>query len=165
MTSAGNDGVIATWDFRKLSNLNRKEKVVALSGKSENTQVIRQPLAKMMYCQSLRGGAECSGPVTLSKGVGAKYGQGDRTVMSVGMDGYINEWDVMSGRLLSKHNTHHSNKISCFATYSDNDNLLKGPRGKKSNPLCLLGGTRITAGCWDGNIRLRRMVMNRVNSK
>lgn len=163
MTSAGADGVVATWDFRKLSNLNRKEKVLALSTKSESTQVVRQPLAKMMHCQSLRGGIECSGPVTLSKGIGAKYGQGDRTVMSVGTDGHINEWDVMSGRLLSKHNTQHSNKISCFTTFSDTDNLLKGPKGKKNNPLCFLGGT-ITAG-WDGNIKLRRMVMNKVDSK
>merc|ERR1719223_2553444 len=87
MTSAGADGTIATWDFRKLSSLGRGKE--ASSG---NAQTVRQPMAKMKHCRSLRSGTECSGPVMLAKGVGLKYGQGDRSVMSVSMDGFINGW-------------------------------------------------------------------------
>ncbi len=156
MTSAGADGVVATWDIRKLSSLNRKDKVI-MSTQNDHTQVVRHPVTKMKHCQSLESGIKCSGPVRLSKGVNSKYGQGDRTLMSISTDGSIKEWDVMSGRLLSTHETRHKNKISCFTTFSDTDNLMRG-RGKNSDKLCL--GGSITAA-WDGKVKLRRMLLNR----
>jgi WD40 repeat protein len=164
MTSAGADGVVATWDLRKLgySNSRLEKSVVAATPKPEYTQIFRHPLARMKHSQALVDGAECCGPVTLSKGVSSKYGQGERTVMSVGTDGYINEWDIMSGRIVSKHNTKHNNRISCFTTYNENDNLLKSTRTKRSRHLCTLGGT-ITAA-WDGNIRLRRMSLRKAEN-
>ncbi len=154
MSSAGSDGVVATWDCRKLSN--SKD---AMSFSSQTTATIRQPNAMMKHCHFLQNGAECAGPVMLAKGVNSKYGQGDRTIMSVSTDGFINEWDVMSGNLLTKHNTKHSNAMSCFKTYRERDNLLKGRRAFSSDSFCLLGGT-ITAA-WDGKIKLRRMLLKR----
>ncbi len=149
MTSAGADGDIATWDFRKLSYLN--------GGKA---LTVRQPISVVKHYQSLSNGAKCASPVMLAKGVSSKYGQGERSVMSVGANGLINEWDVLNGRLLSEHNTKHSNKISCFKSFNESDNLSKGYRGgTKSSSLCLLGGT-ITAA-WDGKIKLRRMVLKK----
>ena len=160
MISAGAEGTIATWDFRKLSYLNQsRESMISQSGSS---QTIREPMAQMKHCHSLRSGAECSGPVKLSQGVGSKYGQGDRSIMSVGNDGYIKEWDVFSGRQLNEYNTSHVNTISCFKTYKESENLLKGYRGRNSLG-CYLGGT-ITAA-WDGKISLRRMVLTKDDAK
>merc|ERR1712038_1110065 len=116
----------------------------------------REPMSVVQHYQSLRGGAKCVGPVMLAKGVSSRYGQGERIVMSVGSNGLINEWDVLSGRQLSDHNSKHTNKISCFKSFHESDNLSRGHRGTKSSSLCLLGGT-ITAA-WDGKIKLRRMV-------
>jgi WD40 repeat protein len=167
MTSAGAEGTVATWDFRKLGCLNRGTDILSSSTNTQTgsiyTQTVRQPIATMKHSQILQSGAECAGPVMLAKGVGTKYGQGDRSVMSVGTDGFINEWDVLSGRLLNTHNTAHGNKVSCFKTFNENDNLLKGRRGRKSNLFCHFGGT-ITAA-WDGKIRLRRMVSNKGSVK
>jgi len=151
MTSAGADGVIATWDFRKLGNLIRMEK----NQHMECTKMIRQPVAKMSHCQSLQNIASYSSPVFLSRGIDSKYGQSDRTFMSVGSDGNIKEWDAMSGMLLSSHTTQHSNQISCFRTFTDTNNLMKCYKSRKG----IVSGT-ITAG-WDGNIKLRRMVLKR----
>ena len=156
MTSAGADGNIVTWDFRKLSHLNRGKDSLALKANGI-TQTVRQPMSVMKHCKALRSGAECSGPVMLAKGVSSKYGQGERSVMSVSTDGHINEWDVLNGRLLSEHKTRHGNQISCFKTFVESENILKGHKKFKGDSLCLLGGT-ITAA-WDGKIKLRRMVL------
>lgn len=158
MSSAGSEGVVATWDCRKLSNA-----MDTMSFASQTTETVREPRAKMKHCQILQNGAECAGPVMLAKGVSSRYGQGDRTIMSISTNGFINEWDVMSGRLLSKHNTSHSNAISCFKTYRDHENLFKGRRGANSNNLCMLGGT-ITAA-WDGKVKVRRMMLNKHTEK
>ena len=154
MTSAGSEGVVASWDCRKLSCTKD-----TMSIASQVTQTVRNPVAKMKHCQILHGGAESTGPVMLAKGVSTKYGQGDRTVMSVSTNGFINEWDVMSGRLLTEHDSKHCNAISCFKTYRDHENLLRGRRGFQSDNLCLLGGT-ITAA-WDGKVKLRRMLLKK----
>lgn len=156
MSSAGSEGVVATWDCRKLSSAKD-----TMSIASQTTETVREPRARMKHCQILQNGAECVGPVMLAKGVNSRYGQGDRTIMSVSTNGCINEWDVMNGRLLFEHNTTHCNAISCFKTFRDHENLFKGRRGSMGNNLCILGGT-ITAA-WDGRIKVRRMLLNKSN--
>ena len=156
MSSAGSEGLVATWDCRKLSCAKD-----AMSLASQTTETVREPRARMKHCQTLHNGAECAGPVMLAKGVNSRYGQGDRTIMSVSTNGFINEWDVMNGRLLFEHNTTHCNAISCFKTFRDHENLFKGRRGSMGNNLCILGGT-ITAA-WDGRIKVRRMLLNKSN--
>lgn len=150
MISAGGDGSIATWDFRKLSG-QVGEKVCMSSGRQHYlTQTIRQPIAGMHHCEQ-ENGVEYSGPVLLSQGI--NYVQ-ERSVISAGVDGKLKEWDISSGQLLNEHATGHNNAISCFSNASERTHI-PGPKTQEKNNL--VGG--LVTASFDGTVRLRRLVM------
>jgi len=153
MASAGADGTVATWDFRTMQHLSSGTVATKAGRNVLRTSTTRSPMAKMHHAQ------RNSGPVMLSKGVGTKYGQGERSIMSVSVDNAMKEWDVLSGNLLNEHKLKHSNKISCFQSFHAVDSLTRGHESRRGdNNRCKLGGT-ITSS-WDGTVRLRQLFLD-----
>ena len=152
MTSAGADGTVATWDFRMMQSLNGE--INAGRNSALKTNTIRHPLAQMSHAN------QCSGPVLLGRGIGTKYGQGERSIMSVSVDNRIKEWDALSGNLLNDHQIRCNNKISCFKTFTAGESLTRGQEGGSENIAvgCKLGGTITTS--WDGTVRLRQLFLD-----
>ena len=147
MTSAGNDGTIGTWDFRMMKTLNGDMD----SGKPvARAHTIRYPLAQMCHAN------QSSGPVLLGRGVGTKYGQGERSIMSVGIDSIVKQWDPLSGKLLDEHKNSSRSKVSCFKSFAPGESLTRGQLCDEGSDTSLtLGGTITTS--WDGTVRLRRL--------
>ena len=147
MTSAANDGTIGTWDFRMMKTLNGDID----SGKPvTRAHMNRCPLAQMCHAN------QSSGPVLLGRGVGTKYGQGERSIMSVGVDNIVKQWDALSGKLLDENKNSSRSKISCFKSFAPGESLNQGQVcDDGGNTSLTLGGTITTS--WDGTVRLRRL--------
>lgn len=152
MVSAGGDGSVATWDFRKLSG-QVGEKVCVSNGRQHYlTQTIRDPIAQMKHCDKHRGVVEYSGPVLLSKGVDLQ----ERTIVTAGIDGKLKEWDIVNGQLQGEHVTGHTNAISCFS-YVNERATLQETKAQHTDFMCNLGG--LVTASFDGTVRLRRLVL------
>lgn len=135
MSSAGADGKIATWDFRMMKTINEKND---LNSKSESrTQIYREPMAEMYHCN------EMSGPVFLAKGALSCDSKLNKYIMSASVDGWIREWDAVTGALINAHETSHKSKISCFETFGQSE---------RTN-MATFGGA-VTAA-WDGTVEYR----------
>jgi len=155
MVSAAADGIIATWDFRKISG---KQEITDFPLESPKTQArnqhviqtIRNPVREFNHC--LLGETTASSGVLLSGGI-----RNEHSFLSVGIDRNIKEWDVHSDVVLTNHETGHLDAVSCLSSFSESEIFLRGhlhdQEGIYRNPV--LGGT-ITAS-WDGTIRLRRL--------
>jgi len=155
MVSAGADGAVATWDFRRLAGSGRvidstSSTSVAAVKQSFNTQTVREPIAMMNHCQEGKR-VKSSGAVLLSSGAGLF----ERSVLSVGVDGKMKEWDMASGHLLAEQYAGHSDVVSCLSTFSHSEGIRHSGTQDDIDSSSL-GGT-ITAS-WDGTVRLRKLV-------
>ena len=151
MVSAAADGTVATWDFRTLSGSDSeaaKSAPLASSNHEETekkSNAVRTPASHMT--QTGRIGTRQSGTVLLSRGPGRQR----RTVMSVGVDAVIREWDIASGRSIRHDATNHVDVISCFHSFSDS------VHGSGVDPGDGAFAGTITSS-WDGTIRMRKLV-------
>jgi len=143
MISAGGDGTIAAWDFRRLSD------PACQSPSSQNRQckVIRRPAGKM-YLQEFTSRRRTYGPVLLSRGPSSKT----KTVCCLGRDSIIREWDIKSGEVVSEVVTGHCDTISSFAVL-DGDQLHDAQLENTDKQS--ITGTITTS--WDGTVRMRRL--------
>lgn len=151
MVSAAADGTVATWDFRTLSgSTSAASQPTPVTAKSSEKQckAIRTPAATMMHGPAAKY-ARQSGSVLLSRGPGSNR----RTVMSVGADAVIREWDIASGQQVRHHSSGHADIISCFHNLSDN---AHGSTVEPGDGTASFVGT-ITSS-WDGTIRMRKLV-------
>ena len=154
MVSSGADGAVATWDFRAISGVGGKDPASQAmtkpqpqaGGGGNPTKTIREPVCTMSHCQEGKG-VRKSGAVLLSKGA-----VHERSVMSASsVDGKMMEWDVVSGRLLGKQRTGHTDVVSGLSTFMESDGLIRSSEDKSSN----MGG--LITSSWDGTIRMKRL--------
>lgn len=189
MISAGGDGAVATWDFRKLSGEQQATSpssgggaalssgaTVATSssivntklgpggGNRHQTKTIREPVATMDHCRE--GGGKrngCSGTVLLSRGSRLR----ERSVLSVSVDGKIKEWDVATGRLLMRRSAGHTDVVSCLTTFSDSGGLVRDSSASARSRSAMGGGSSSDSSgvsgyitcSWDGTVRLRKLAL------
>ncbi len=195
MTSAGADGTIATWDFRMMMRNFTKQDGLngvkggassgvghnvsgshtlnnptssAANGNAANTSTLRQPYSFINHT------VDNCGPVFLAKGIGTKYGQGERSIMSVSVDNIVKEWDIVNGSFLNEYKVHHNDKISCFKTIHAMDSRKAQDRAtslkpnSNTNTSCenntleyikptSLGG--YITGSWDGTVRYSQLFL------
>jgi len=149
MVSAACDGTVATWDFRTLSSDDTN--VENIDGKKPS-KVIRQPLATMQHSAEGKG-VKCSGTVLLSRGTSVPK----KSVISVGADAVVKEWDVATGKSLSKEHTGHCDVISSLTAFTDGQNAAMGSTDDGTPSF---GGT-ITSS-WDGTVRMRSLVRKKL---
>jgi WD40 repeat protein len=151
MVSSGGDGVIATWDFRKLASSKDAQKQA--NGGKAKVQTVRTPVATMThaYDKKLKNGTRCCGAILLARGTGLY----ERSVVSASIDGYLKEWDVQSGKLHNQQSTNHTEAVSCLTTFAESDGLRRGKTSSKS--VSSVGGT-ITCS-WDGTVRVKRLLL------
>jgi len=146
MVSAGADGAVATWDFRKLS----EEIDRSLSQKQIPSQTFRTPGVEMNHCREGSSGIIESGPVMLSRGSMIGFS----SVMSVSVDGKMKDWDIVSGKLIDEHTAKHSGAVSCFLSFLECDDL-PCPDTVRDVKDKYIGGTITTS--WDGTVLLRKL--------
>jgi len=176
MASAGADGSIATWDFKMMMQTytNEQAKLATTSfsasksirnmgassrnmgasmasmpniGVSFKTLTTRQPSSHMSHvgCNS--------GPILLGKGSG-------RSIMSVSVDQQVKEWDAMNGTVVNEYKLQHTNKISCFKTFTGEECATAAATNATASGINQrkhsLGG--YLTGSWDGTVRFRRIL-------
>ena len=143
MISAGGDGTIAAWDFRRLSD----EASQSPSSQDRKCKVIRRPAGKL-YLHDFSSRRRTFGPVMLSRGPSSRT----KTVCCLGRDSIIREWDIRNGDVVSEHVTGHCDTVSTFASLDGDkpqDSQIE-TSGKNS-----VDGTITTS--WDGTVRVRRL--------
>lgn len=153
MVSAAADGTVATWDFRTLSGSDSeasKSSPIASQnpeGSAKKTNSVRAPASNMTTPgqKSVRQ----SGTVLLSRGPGRQR----RTVLSVGVDAIVREWDISTGQPVRHDASNHVDVISCFHSFSDN---AQASGVEPGDGAASFAGT-ITSS-WDGTIRMRKLV-------
>jgi WD40 repeat protein len=148
MVSAAADGTVASWDFRTLSgSSSSNENSTVNKDSAKNCKVVRVPAATMRH--GLDGKRRmAAGPVMLSRGVNNPQS----SILSIGSDSIVREWEVATGSLLDETPTGHCDAISSFRSFGHGDGLTSDlvPRGK------LHEGTLTSS--WDGTVRMRRLV-------
>ncbi len=108
MVSAGADGTVATWDFRVLS---QSPDEIKSSFPGRKGKVIRRPKLSVVHHGDDSGTRPVAGQVHLCRSVLNP----DSSVMSVGGDTIVREWDkVGTGKLENEIPTHHCDMISGF---------------------------------------------------
>jgi WD40 repeat protein len=153
MVSAAADGTVATWDFRTLSGSDSEASKSAPiaspnpEGSTKKTNSVRAPASNMTLPG--RKPVRQSGTVLLSRGPGRQR----RTVLSVGVDAIIREWDISTGQAVRHDASNHVDVISCFHSFSDNAQASGVEPGDSA---ASFAGT-ITSS-WDGTIRMRKLV-------
>ncbi|GAX11774.1 hypothetical protein FisN_7Lh156 [Fistulifera solaris] len=152
IVSAGLDGQVAAWDFRKLNGRTNSSTLATLpdNKKSHRCMVIRNPIGNLNLRDHERH-RHVAGTLLLSR---ASVRESINSVYCLGSDGTIREWDTMSGRILSEHVTGHSDAISGFCSVGQDDSLMDSSiEGTRRG----MATTTISAS-WDGTVRLRRLV-------
>ena len=142
MISAGGDGTIAAWDFRRLSDPSSQSR----TSQDRQCKVIRRPAGKL-YLHEFSSRRRTFGPVLLSRGPCTN----SKTVSCLGRDAITREWDIKSGEIVSEHVTGHCDTISSFASLEGD--RLHDPQAETS------GGSAVTGTVttsWDGSVRIRK---------
>ena len=152
MVTAAADGTVASWDFRTLSGSDSEaSKSAPIASNSEGTakkkNSVRTPSSMMSH--PAHKGIRHSGAVLLSRGPGRQR----RTVLSVGVDAFIREWDISSGQSIRDDYSYHVDVVSCFYSFSDNSQASGVDPGDGASTFA---GT-ITSS-WDGTVRMRKLV-------
>ena len=143
MVSAASDGTIAAWDFRHLSD--------AESGGNKLCKVVRSAAAKL-YLHDFTSRQKVCGPVHLSRGPNVEK----RSILCVGRDAVVREWDIRTGDVMSEHTTGHCDTISTFSSFQG-ESLVDTQL--ETNASEGVAGTITTS--WDGTVRMRTQVGRR----
>ena len=141
MVSAASDGTIAAWDFRHLSD--------AETGSNKLCKVVRSAAAKL-YLHDFTSRRKVCGPVLLSRGPNADK----RSVLCVGRDAVIRQWDIRTGNVMSEHATGHCDTISTFSSFQGES--LVDTQLETTGTSAGIGGTITTS--WDGTVRMRSQI-------
>jgi DENN (AEX-3) domain/WD domain, G-beta repeat len=153
MFSAASDGSVAAWDFRLLRQGGVKNPQAAHDDGEETTfrcTSVRNPphgINLNRYCKP----CFARGSVLLTRGVRRER----RTVLNVGTDGVVREWEYCRNTILSEHGTGHCDLISSFAsTYAGTglDRMLDSTLEEPASGM-------ITTS-WDGTVRLRTLMQH-----
>ena len=111
LVTAGGEGLIATWDLRKLS---------------KKSNGYRRPMASMEH------NTKYAGHTHLLRGKGLY----EKSVISCGCDGMLKEWDISTGSLVDEQSCGHDDLVSCMSTFDKHENMFTST----SDPL-VSGGT------------------------
>jgi WD40 repeat protein len=146
--SASSDGSVAAWDFRLLGQTSNTARVDGDNFLKSKSVSIRSP-PYSMHLDSYSSRRLVNGPVLLCRGVRL-----DRsTVLNVGTDCVVREWDYTRDNVISEHATGHCDLVSSFTP------IYKGQAIDWSldcSPEQSALGTVTTS--WDGTVRLRTLV-------
>ena len=137
MVSAASDGTIAAWDFRHLSD--------ADSGSNKLCKVVRSAAAKL-YLHDFTSRRKVCGPVLLSRGPN----NNKRSILCVGRDAVVREWDIRTGDVMSEYVTGHCDTISTFSTFQG-ESLVDTQLESNTSE----GFAGIITTSWDGTVRMR----------
>jgi WD40 repeat protein len=151
MISAASDGTVVAWDFRLLGNNNDS---MPSSSSDDNTtrrcQVVRSAAAKL-YLHDFSTNKHVCGPIKIAKG----YSRDTKSVLCVGSDSIVREWDVDRGAIVSEFTTGHCDTVSSLVSLQ-NDKVC-GHNNLEVDDDAESSIASITAS-WDGTIRMRSRV-------
>jgi len=146
MVSAGTDGTISTWDFRKLSGSRSTKTGTPDNDDSQHCHVVRVPSRTLNHGVT---GVEklATSSVRLARG----FSNSTSSFLSVGSDAVVREWDIASGQPLGSFGTGHCDAITCFESFGQSH----GMNPNICSPSRLHEG--MITSSWDGTIRMRRL--------
>jgi WD40 repeat protein len=166
MVSSASDGTIAAWDFRHLSGAEGSEApVVAAAAPTEaaniasepkkvrQCKVVRYPAAKL-YMHDFCKRRQVYGPVSLARGPSRK----SKTVLVVGGDAVMREWDFNTGKIVAEHATGHCDTVSSFRALQGDKFLDTQLESTGDGADQSTSGTITTS--WDGTVRMRTLARN-----
>ena len=144
LISTATDGTIASWDFRLLSGTSARPSLKKPKVDPQPCRIVRTP----PQGTNIYGNRRVMGPLFLSKGLTRHR----KTVMCVGGDSILREWDYESNTVLSEHKTGHCDSISSLSSLGA-DKLLDGQLENN----CFDKVTSTLTASWDGTIRMRSL--------
>ena len=147
LISAGSDGIVAYWDLRHVK--------APRDPSSSSHEVMSTPQYTMCHKLSSKNSLRFSESVYLASGLNYERNQQQsNTIVSVGVDGSVTEWDLNdNGKRLAKDILLHTDAVSGFRSFTEKDNLIAGET---------LGG--YISSSWDGSVRLRSIsLLNQKN--
>jgi hypothetical protein len=145
MLSAASDATVAAWDFRSLSG---SEDAVQPTRNKKNRlcTTVRDPSGRL-YLHDYSQRRHICGSVLLSRGPSHQRS----TVMCVGSDTILREWNYETGEVMNEHVTGHCDLISNLESMQGDkvfDSTLEN-----NDPIT---GTITTS--WDGTVRVRTLL-------
>eukprot|EP00980_Cylindrotheca_fusiformis_P013264 scaffold3373_cov137-Cylindrotheca_fusiformis.AAC.24 len=149
MVTAAADGTVATWDFRTLSASKGSENTTSDNDGTNSCNVVRRPAVTMKHGLASKNGK-------FAVGAEVKLARGFRTsspsILSVGSDAIVREWEMATGKVLDESRTGHCDAVTCFTSFGQSNSI----NGDINPPTSLKKG--ILTCSWDGTIQMRRIV-------
>jgi WD40 repeat protein len=148
MVTSAADGTVATWDFRTLSASKSSENSTSDDDSKKNCQVVRLPAATMRHGRDVNNKKTATGSVKLARG----FKNLSPSILSVGSDAIVREWDMSTGKLFDESPTGHCDAITSFSSFGQSF----GMNTDMHSPTSLREG--MLTSSWDGTIQMRRFV-------
>ncbi|KAL3943442.1 MAG: hypothetical protein SGBAC_002490 [Bacillariaceae sp.] len=140
MVSAGTDGTISTWDFRKLSGSRNTKTGTPDNDDSLGCHVVRVPARSLSHAVSGTQRVATSS-VKLARG----FCNSRASFLSVGSDAVVREWDISTGQKLDSLSTGHSDAVTSFHSFGQSDGMAPSSRLQEG----------MITSSWDGTIRMQ----------
>lgn len=148
MVTSAADGTIATWDFRTLSASKSSLNTSSDGDSTNNFKVVRLPAATMRHGRGSSSNKNAGAEIKLARG----FRTASPSILSVGSDAIVREWEMATGKLLEESPTGHCDAITSFSSFGQNfgmDSDMHSPTSLKEGLL---------TSSWDGTVQLRRLV-------
>ncbi|CAJ1955099.1 unnamed protein product [Cylindrotheca closterium] len=140
MISAGTDGTISTWDFRKLSGSRNMKFGTPDNDDSLSCHVVRVPARSLAH--EINGTEKlATSSVRLARG----FCSSRSSFLSVGSDAVIREWDISTGHQLDSLTTGHADAVTCVQSFGQSDGMTPSSRLQEG----------MITSSWDGTIRMK----------
>ena len=156
MVSAGADGMIATWDFRSLSNTTTAKQSRTKDSSSNGCRIVRVPSASIRHDTKMRQNAV--GSIRLSRDVTDPM----NSFLSVGSDAILRKWNIATGNMVDESPTGHCDAITSFESYAQSNGGFglhydnPGDFGGCNSPATLSDIGFLTSSL-DGTVRMRKI--------
>jgi WD40 repeat protein len=140
MISAGTDGTISTWDFRKLSGSHNMKSGTPNNNDSLSCHVVRVPARSLTH--EVKGAEKlATSSVRLARG----FCNSRSSFLSVGSDAVVREWDISTGQQLDSLSTGHADAVTCVQSFGQSDEMTPSSRFQEG----------MITSSWDGTIRMK----------
>jgi len=140
MISAGTDGTISTWDFRKLSGSRSTKSGTPDNDDSLSCHVVRVPARS--FTHEVTGTQKlATSSVRLARG----FCNSRSSFLSVGSDAVVREWDISTGQQLDSLNTGHADAVTCIQSFGQSDAITPSSRLQEG----------MITSSWDGTVRMK----------
>lgn len=144
--SAASDGTVAAWDLRLLGGGDASASIPpSTSTTPSRCKAVRSAAAKL-YLHDFSRNKHVCGPIKIAKG----FSRDSKSVLCVGSDAVVREWDVDRGAIVSELPSGHCDNVSTLVSLQNDKNSSLSFEADDSESSI----ASITTS-WDGTVRMR----------